>query len=109
MRAHNHKVGQGAGKADVRQCLRGVQPRHSGAIHARRRLLGVNIHIGEKGDAQAAHVYEQRIMRRQNVLSRPHRLNARRAQTLQTIEQGFRAPIVGVIIGLRSHVEARGI
>ena len=109
MRAHNHQVRQGPGKADVRQRLRGVEPRHARAIHTRRRFLGVNVHVGEKGDAQAAHMHQQRVMRRQDVLPRAHGLNARRAQPLQAVEQRLRPPVVGVIIGLRSHVEARGL
>ena len=79
MRAHDDQVRQGPRKADVSQRLRGVQPRHARAIHSRRRFFGVNIHIGKEGDAQAAHIYQERVMRCQNVLSRAHGLDACRA------------------------------
>ena len=70
MWAHNHQVRQGPRKADVRQRLRRVQPRHTRAIHTCRRFFGVDVYVGEEGDAQAAHTYQKRVMRRQDVLPR---------------------------------------
>ena len=108
VRAHDHQVRQGPRKTDVRERLRGVQPRYARAIHARRCFLGIDVHIGEKGDPQATHAHQQRVMGRQNILPGAHGLDARRTQPLHAIEQRLRAPVVSVIIGLRSHVETCG-